>query len=97
MFVRTWLLIAAVGLVSACELSESDRIAAACTALCECMVAPLPAVQDQCIAECAAEVDVQLTDECVACISTHDRCATLERDCEPLCNPPEPVFSEPTP
>ena len=94
---RTGLVIAwvisAITSLSACEMSESERVASACTAICACMAVPLPALQDECVLECTSEVSGQIPDECLSCVSSHDSCTTLERDCEPLCNPPEPVFA----
>ncbi|MFN0246626.1 MAG: hypothetical protein ACKV2T_06940 [Kofleriaceae bacterium] len=95
----TRLVMAAACLVSACELSDSERVASACTAICRCEAAPLPTLQDRCIAECTEEIGggVGIPDDCLACISGNDSCATIERDCEPVCNPPdppEPVFAD---
>lgn len=95
---RTWvvdvvLVSLAAAFLSACETTTSDRVASACTAMCACEQAPLPAIQDRCIAECTAEASQEqfdIPDECLACISNHETCATLERDCEPLCDPPTP-------
>lgn len=88
---RTCLLLV-LGLLAACEVTTSQRATAACTSLCECEAAPLPAVQDRCVAECVQEVERDLSDECLACISGNDSCATLERECEPICDPPRPDF-----
>lgn len=97
MGVRTCLFIA-MGLLSACEVTDSQRVQAACASLCECEAPGLPALQDRCIAECMQDVDIQLSDDCLACITTHDTCSTLERDCEPICSQPEPpVFDETNP
>lgn len=82
--------IGAIGLLSACELPPEQRAAAACVTICECTAPPLPAVQEQCVAECMLEAPDELSDDCLACISGHETCATLERDCEPICDPPEP-------
>lgn len=90
MVVRTCLLLV-LAVLGGCEVTDSQRATAACEAICECQAAPLPALQDRCVAQCTAQVDVQLSDDCLACVSSHDTCATLERDCEPLCNPSQPV------
>lgn len=83
--------------MTACEVSDSERVASACSAICACTEAPLPAVQDRCIVECTADAPGDLSDECLACISGNESCAILERDCEPICNPPEPVFADAPP
>jgi hypothetical protein len=89
-------LLAAVCLVSACELSDTERVASACTALCKCEAAPLPSLQDRCIAECMEDAAGEnIPDECLACVSSIDSCTTIDRDCEPVCNPPEPDFAAP--
>jgi hypothetical protein len=93
--VRTWVVWTsfAIGLLSGCEAATSERVASACSAICACEELPLPAIQDRCIAECTAEAadeQFDIPDECLACISNHETCSTLERDCEPLCDPPSP-------
>lgn len=82
-----------VALLSACDATDAERVAAACSTLCSCEEAPLPAAQDRCIAQCTEEAidDADaISDQCLACISGHETCATLERDCAPACQGPEP-------
>ena len=52
--VRWWLIIGLGGLAvasAACEISPEEKALQACSVLCSCMEAPLPAVQDRCIAQ----------------------------------------------
>lgn len=91
--VRTSILICLGALVAlgACEPSATERAQAACSQLCACSVAPLPALQDRCIAQCVTEASGAITDACSDCIAAHgDQCATLRSVCEPICAPPEP-------
>lgn len=68
----------------------------ACSVLCTCMEAPLPAVQDRCVAKCTGDLEVRaISDQCIACVTANrDRCATLETVCAPICSPPQPGFPD---
>ncbi len=93
MSVYRWLLIGVVVALSpACETSPEQRVMSACTAICACQAPPLPALQDQCIAQCSDDVSgVSISDACISCINANsDRCATLESTCRPSCNRQEP-------
>jgi hypothetical protein len=91
--VRRWLLIGLVVASSACETTSEDKALQACSVLCSCMEAPLPALQDRCVAKCTDELDTSnVSDSCIACVSANaDHCSTLENVCEPICDPPTPV------
>lgn len=93
MGVRTWLLLGLLVSSPACETTPEERIASACTVLCRCEEAPLPALQDSCITKCSNEIDsIEISDPCIECISANgDKCATLEDVCGPVCTPPTPV------
>jgi hypothetical protein len=94
--VRRWLLIGLAVASSACETTPEEKAMQACSVLCTCMEAPLPAVQDRCVAKCTTELDVgQISDQCIACVTANsDRCTTLENVCGPICNPPQPGFPD---
>jgi hypothetical protein len=78
--------------LGACAPTEQERAEQTCSAICGCMAPPLPALQDQCMAECRMDFDSsRLSDQCIDCISANsDRCATLVQTCEPICDPSEP-------
>ena len=66
-----------------------------CAIICRCEEPPLPAVQDQCVDQCAGEVaQIQLPQECLDCVfGNADRCNAIENVCENACqiqNPPPP-------
>lgn len=96
MGVRNRLLIGvAIGLAalsSACEVTREERVAAACSSICACRVAPLPALQDRCVADCNNQLDAtNASDACLDCVSANsDRCSTLENVCAQICDPPTP-------
>ncbi len=94
--VRRWLLIGLAVAASACETTPQEKATQACSALCTCMEAPLPAVQDRCVAKCTDELDVRgISDQCIACITANsERCTTLQNVCAPVCNPPQPGFPD---
>lgn len=91
----------AVGLVlatalalPACEATRAEQVNVICTAVCRCVAPALPGLQQACVEDCAANINIppSVTETCLACISSHtDSCDQLERDCEPLCSPPQPV------
>jgi hypothetical protein len=88
--VRRWLLIGLAVASSACETTPEEKALQACSVLCTCMEAPLPAVQDRCVAKCTDELDVgDISDQCIACVTANsDKCSTLENVCASICNPP---------
>src|SRR5262245_17033029 len=90
---RVWLLIASAIALGACDPPQEAEARLLCTAVCECTAAPLPSVQNQCVARCVSRGEVENASQaCSECIFTHaDRCASLASDCEPLCDVPEPV------
>ncbi len=74
-------------------VSETDPVAAICTALCDCQTA-LPGVHRTCVAECSQEVPSNLPATCVDCV-LEASCAELLGDgCDAACSidePPQPV------
>jgi hypothetical protein len=94
--VRRWLFIGLALVSSACETTPEEKALQACSVLCNCMEAPLPAVQDRCVAKCTDELDVgDLSEQCIACVTANsDKCATLQNVCEPLCDPPQTGFPD---
>lgn len=79
--------------LSACEISPEEKALQACSVLCTCKEAPLPAIQDRCVTKCTDELETSnVSDACVACVTANgDHCSTLENICEPICDPPMPV------
>jgi|SRR3954468_24616368 hypothetical protein len=79
--------------LAACEATPEAREEEACRVLCGCRFGPLPALQDQCVAGCMHDIDAsQISDSCLACVSSNaEHCAQLERQCEPVCNSPDPT------
>jgi len=77
-----------VGVV-ACSASAEDRARTLCATICNCDAPPTRSAQEQCVDQCTADVVTQIdlvSDECEACITSHfDRCATVQIDCEPIC------------
>lgn len=61
-----------------------------CTIICKCFNGT--ALQEECIAECVEESDFgEFPQDCAECIFAHENaCSTLEIDCEPLCEEPQP-------
>ena len=86
-------------LVTACDAGVEERATTVCTTLCKCQAPPIAMQQQACIDDCVPEfiqVADQLTEECLSCIEGHtNRCATVEVDCEPVCNIDEPPPPEP--
>lgn len=92
--VRSWLLLIGLAVASAaCEVPPEEKARQACTVLCGCTEAPLPAVQDRCIAGCISDPEFDaLSDECIACVTANsDRCSTLETVCNQACEGPSPT------
>jgi len=92
-----WLL-CFIALLAACDSTPEERLAAACTTFCGCEVAPLPSQQEECVGECVQDGDfLVLSEACTDCITAHaNSCATLEFDCEPICDPgPDPIPEDP--
>ena len=77
---RTWLRLGwVVTMFAACDVTPAERVATACSVICTCEEAPLPALQDRCVAKCTGDLGGPgISDACAACISDHaDRCASL--------------------
>lgn len=87
---HNWLLIILSVAVAACEVPPEERVDQACSSICACTEAPLPALQDRCVADCKDDLDAgNISDECIDCIAANsDRCSTLEATCKPICQPP---------
>jgi len=85
------LLFSVVVVLGACAPTEQERTEQTCVVFCGCMAPPLPALQEQCMAECRVEFDTsRLSDACLDCINANgDRCASLEQLCGPVCDPPQ--------
>lgn len=88
----------AVGVVisfclAACEISPQEQEKLVCTTFCKCVAAsPFPAAQEECVTECVADTEFEgLPQDCAECIYSHvEACSTLEQDCEPICDRPQP-------
>jgi hypothetical protein len=78
--------IGAQGLV-ACDADPQEQALAACSVICACEAPPLPSAQDACVNECVFELSrFQIPQPCLDCVVGHARrCATIERDCAPVC------------
>lgn len=74
-----------------CEIPSEVQAEMACTTICNCIASPVQV--DECIAECIDEGDLgSVPEDCFECIQSHaNQCSTLERDCEPLCEMPQPL------
>ena len=94
-----WSALWLVAALTACDASLQESVTAACTSLCGCEASPLPGEQQECIGECVNEVPASVPLACLDCITAHaNRCATLEIDCDPLCDPePDPDPPPPPP
>jgi hypothetical protein len=86
--------------LAACDSSPEERISALCTTACRCFVPPVPGAQQECVGECIDDLrGANISEECTNCITGHaNMCATIEIDCEPICDfdggeddPPPPV------
>lgn len=76
-----------------CEIPPDVKSQIACTTLCTCFFGnDLTTSIEACTSECVEEGDLEVVPEdCFECIQSHaNQCTTLERDCEPLCETPEP-------
>ncbi len=91
--VRSWVVVVVAVASAACDVSRDEQVQQVCSAFCSCTEAPLPALQDRCVAKCTDDADVgSLSDDCIACITANsDRCSTLQLTCAPVCQPPTPV------
>jgi hypothetical protein len=78
------------------DTTPEERVAVICDALCKCNAPPLPSEQQLCVSQCQqefAQVAGQVGDSCVSCVESHVKmCATLENDCDSVCqiSPPPP-------
>ncbi len=92
MSVHRWLVLGLAVASAACDVTPEEKALQACSVLCTCMEAPLPAVQDRCVAKCTDDLDTSnISDQCIACVTANgDHCSTLENVCAPICSPPVP-------
>lgn len=90
--VRSWLVLFLAVASAACEVSTEEKVQLACSAFCSCTEAPLPALQNRCVAKCTSDADIgDVSDECLDCITANsDRCSTVQTVCEPICEAPQP-------
>jgi hypothetical protein len=92
----SWSVLALCAALAACDAGREEQVTAACTAFCRCDGPPVPTLQEQCVNECVADlVPAPIPEACLSCITAHaNRCATIEIDCEPVCDiddEPQPV------
>ncbi len=85
-----WIVLA--GLVWGCTQTQQDEARSMCNVLCDCMAPPLPSERRDCNTKCVSQFSTtSLTDACTECVFEHaNRCATLNEDCTPLCQQPQP-------
>ena len=76
--------------LAACDIPPEVKSQIACTTICTCVIGA--GNVDGCIDECIEEGDFRtLPEDCFECIQSHaNQCSTLEEDCEPICDTPEP-------
>ena len=76
--------------VAACDIPPDVKSQMSCSTICTCLTPPTQ--RDECITECVSEGDfATITEDCFECIQQHSTmCSTLENDCEPLCERPQP-------
>lgn len=76
--------------LGACDVPPDVKSQIACTTICTCFFGPVGV--DRCVEECIDEGDLAtVPEDCFECIQSHaNQCATLERDCESLCEAPQP-------
>jgi hypothetical protein len=74
-----------------CEIPPDVKSQMACTTICTCFLGGAASVE-ACTNDCVADGDFAVVPEdCFECIQSHaNQCPTLEDDCEPLCDTPEP-------
>ena len=77
--------------LTGCDIPPEVKLEMACTSVCTCFTTGDIAIQ-KCVQDCVQDGDLGLvTDDCFECIQAHSMmCTTLEDDCEPLCDMPNP-------
>lgn len=89
-----WLAICLALPVAACDIPAEVQAELACTTVCTCLGNFLPDSPqlEGCVQECVAESNLgNVPQDCFECIEAHkNACSTLENDCEPLCEMPQP-------
>ena len=95
-----WLAICLALPFAACDLPPEQQAEMACTTVCSCVGGLLPDSPqlDACVQECVTELNFdQVSEDCFECVTAHaNACSTLEADCEPICDGPEPQPDVPT-